>query len=929
MMKAIGYLCGGILFAVVACHRSKALEVPLINGDFEIDTPVVSPPTGWTTSAGAMFVTSGSGLSPIDPTSAYSGNNFLSANRLAPNPDVNYPSIQQAMSIYQLVDVSSYSSLIDQGNRFAQLSFAYSDNDPGDNGRVAMRFLDSSLQQLGSELTFQTDSKPTALAGWDTSALFGSVPAGTRGILFTLTGESVGTGSARNISFDALTAELSDSAPPRDTVHGNLIMFNENGGWSWYQDERSVIDPTNQSLVIGSVANYMGAGGEPRDGDIDITSFNLGNADRTRTTLSKIPTLSKGDDHNVSSIWQRADGRFVAMYTGHLYGSGINGTPNGSDSSPKSFYRVSTNPNDASSWQAEKTFTWPENDTTSPINNDVTYSNLLFMEDEGTGEGRLYNMARAADRTMNFSYSDDQGETWTYGGKISLTDSSAQQSQYSNGYFKFSSNGSDRIDFIATEHHPRDFNTSIYHGYIQNGKSYDASGNVIDENIFDEVAPPPAEFSAVWTAQQVANNTYHHGWTAELERDEHGNLYGLFTARYGTEVADNLTGDGDHRLFYAKFDATTSSWSTTELGKMGPPLHSGEQDYTGIGTIHPNDPSTIYISTNFDPRDDSQLNKHEIFKGITQDHGSTWHWAAVTENSTYDNLRPIIPSWDANNTAVLWLRGNYPWQRDYDLSVVGLIDRNGESVGLINYIDASISNTTLSNGSPFPFSGPSSTAGAADGIWHQRTGVGNNGSVLAADESGAENVPTLKTTVTDLADGTYDVFVFFWADINQDWQIRAGLSENDLMLFRMQASQQTEADQFDSEVAVDLGDKSLYRAYVGRIGMANQQPLEIFINDADGNGNQSVWYDGVGISKVTSNVILGDFDVDGDVDGRDLLEWQRGNSNVPFSAADLADWQLNYGYNSGLSASEALAVPEVSTLSSFVVGLFLLFAFPR
>jgi T5SS/PEP-CTERM-associated repeat protein len=39
----------------------------------------------------------------------------------------------------------------------------------------------------------------------------------------------------------------------------------------------------------------------------------------------------------------------------------------------------------------------------------------------------------------------------------------------------------------------------------------------------------------------------------------------------------------------------------------------------------------------------------------------------------------------------------------------------------------------------------------------------------------------------------------------------------------------------------------------------------------------------------------GDFDFDGDVDGRDFLLWQRGETFNPLSAADLAAWQENYG----------------------------------
>lgn len=52
----------------------------------------------------------------------------------------------------------------------------------------------------------------------------------------------------------------------------------------------------------------------------------------------------------------------------------------------------------------------------------------------------------------------------------------------------------------------------------------------------------------------------------------------------------------------------------------------------------------------------------------------------------------------------------------------------------------------------------------------------------------------------------------------------------------------------------------------------------------------------------------GDFDGDGDVDGRDFLVWQRGGSSNPFSPSDLADWHANFGWIDGLAPS--YAVPE-------------------
>jgi hypothetical protein len=62
----------------------------------------------------------------------------------------------------------------------------------------------------------------------------------------------------------------------------------------------------------------------------------------------------------------------------------------------------------------------------------------------------------------------------------------------------------------------------------------------------------------------------------------------------------------------------------------------------------------------------------------------------------------------------------------------------------------------------------------------------------------------------------------------------------------------------------------------------------------------------------------GDFDGDGDVDGRDFLLWQRGESTTgPLDAGDLLDWQENYGAGSPLVA--AVAVPEPGT--ALLVGI--------
>ena len=86
---------------------------------------------------------------------------------------------------------------------------------------------------------------------------------------------------------------------------------------------------------------------------------------------------------------------------------------------------------------------------------------------------------------------------------------------------------------------------------------------------------------------------------------------------------------------------------------------------------------------------------------------------------------------------------------------------------------------------------------------------------------------------------------------------------------------------------------------------------------------------GVVLYSALTSTLPGDFDNDGDVDGRDFLRWQRGGSPNPLSASDLALWQGNYG-NGGLSAlATSTAVPEPSALLLSCVGLGAIFVLKR
>jgi hypothetical protein len=78
-------------------------------------------------------------------------------------------------------------------------------------------------------------------------------------------------------------------------------------------------------------------------------------------------------------------------------------------------------------------------------------------------------------------------------------------------------------------------------------------------------------------------------------------------------------------------------------------------------------------------------------------------------------------------------------------------------------------------------------------------------------------------------------------------------------------------------------------------------------------------YDANTVTLAVVPALPGDFDIDGDVDGFDFLQWQRGESPDPLSQSDLADWEANYGMVAPLSAASA-AVPEPTSLVLLSMG---------
>jgi hypothetical protein len=406
------------------------------------------------------------------------------------------------------------------------------------------------------------------------------------------------------------------------------IVLNDDTSWCWFQDERLVID--NGQLLLAGVSS---------DGDVTVTAHEIATGE---TRVAVLHERLQADDHNAPALFVLPDGRYVAAYSMH-----------GDDNYTR--WRVTARAGDPSEWFPERVF---DNGA------GTTYSNLFRMADEGPNR-RIYNFTRTRGWDPNFLVSDDEIDGWSYGGR--LLDGGGDELR---PYASYAGNGTDEIHFVATEQHPRDHPNSIYHGYVSRAKSHASDGTVVDEDIFDEKAPPPAAFTRVFQG-----DLHNVAWTSDIRLDLEGHPYIAYSV-----VADRTErdlGGMDIRYRYARWDG--SRWHDYEIGYAGTRLYPGEDEYSGLVTLHPSTPNVVFISTDAFPDTGEPImvegeRRREIFYGSTRDGGATWHWMQVTKDSSEDNLRPIVAS-DDDTWALVWLRGTYRSYTDYDQAALGLTFR--------------------------------------------------------------------------------------------------------------------------------------------------------------------------------------------------------------------------------------------------------------
>ncbi|MGQ1783749.1 glycoside hydrolase family 88 protein [Saccharicrinis sp. GN24d3] len=407
-------------------------------------------------------------------------------------------------------------------------------------------------------------------------------------------------------------------------------IFMHNGGWCWYQDPRAII--SNGKIVIGGLNG--------QNGDVNVGVYNLrGDSIEGRVTLHK---ELQPDDHNVPALYARPDGSVLAVWAKH-------------GNEKIHYYNIST---------ADNYLQWGERMQHNHVYGDkrgVTYMNLYHLKDEDL----LYNLYRDGE-TFNPSFitSDDNGKTWGNRTHFIANDVKGRQ----RPYCRYAQPDENTIGISYTDAHPRNYGNSVYYAQYRDGAFYKVDGTKIKD--LKDGPLRTSEGEKIYTGSETKEkpagyeSVPNSGWTCAMGQDEKGNPH----VGYSLYLSNS-----DHRYRIASWDG--KKWNDREIAFAGKCLYYVESSYTGLMAFDPTDPTKVYISSDVNPSTGEDLGgRHEIY-GATigaYDDISTIKWEAITSNSKYRNIRPIVVVGDGYK-ALLWLNG--PWDTfvNYDVNVVGKI----------------------------------------------------------------------------------------------------------------------------------------------------------------------------------------------------------------------------------------------------------------
>ncbi|MFW6285917.1 MAG: BNR-4 repeat-containing protein [Nanoarchaeota archaeon] len=392
-------------------------------------------------------------------------------------------------------------------------------------------------------------------------------------------------------------------------------QYVEGGVWTWFNDPRAIY---YKNLTI---TGWVGI-----DGSIIVWQYNH------ITNVSNSTLLKKEfqeNDHDNPVFVILPDDKIMVLYSQH----------NG-----QSYYRISSNLLDTTSWGTE-------HNLLTAINESATsYMNAFYLSNEGLIFLSYRRPSRGvADWNRGIATYNYTNGTWTMGETLFAVSGERP-------YIKYWSNDKDRIDFLMTNGHPNKVaKNNVYHFYYQRDNYYKSDGTLIGN---DSVLPlTPDNVTMVYNA----SITDERAWVWDIAVNN-----GIPYATYA--LVENKS---NHMYRYAFFNESSGNWEnyniTEGLTDLYPVLNRAESEYSGGVVLDSKNISDVYLSKATQTTDPKIF---EIQKWSTNNNGQTWiNTENLTTGSSNKNFRPSVIKNYSSDLKVLWVCGFYTTYSNYDTEI--------------------------------------------------------------------------------------------------------------------------------------------------------------------------------------------------------------------------------------------------------------------
>jgi hypothetical protein len=160
------------------------------------------------------------------------------------------------------------------------------------------------------------------------------------------------------------------------------------------------------------------------------------------------------------------------------------------------------------------------------------------------------------------------------------------------------------------------------------------------------------------------STTDQTAWVIDARQYRDGSLHLLFQVR-DTRLDPNKPDPCPISYHIARFEG--GEWTVQFVALAGPALYHQEEDYVGLGCLHPTMPNRLVISTKVNPRNGRTLKSWSLFGG-SLDPNSDTHWKRITAGKA-DDLRPQCVLGAEDLVQLFWLRGRYENYSSFKLSM--------------------------------------------------------------------------------------------------------------------------------------------------------------------------------------------------------------------------------------------------------------------